>query len=139
MKTKKRVVVILIVVIGIVAVLVATVVLVGQQLDKGLSTFDQIVLTDPDLTQIPDGVFYGSFAQMPIAVEVEVTVVNHTITDIRLLKHDNGMGGDAEAIPAQVVAAQSVEEIDAVSGATYSSKAILKAIEQALSAAKPAR
>lgn len=137
MKTKKRVVVILIVVIGIVAVFVATVLLVGQQLDKGLSTFEGLELTDPDLTQIPDGVFYGSFAQMPIAVEVEVTVTNHTITDIRLLKHNNGQGAAAETIPSQVVAAQSVEQVDAVAGATYSSKAILKAVEQALSTANP--
>ncbi len=138
MKTKKLIAIVFIVIFSVLAVLVAAVLLIGQQLDKGLSSFDDMVLTDPDLAKIPDGVYPGSFAQTPISVEVEVTVTDHTITDIRLLKHDNGMGGDAEAILARVVAAQSVEEIDAISGATYSSKAILKAIEQALSAAEPA-
>lgn len=133
MKTKKRLAIVFVVIISVPVVLVTAVLLIGQQLDKGLASFDEIVLTDPDLSRIPDGVYPGSFKQMPIAVEVEVTVTNHAITDIRLLKHDNGMGGDAETIPAQVVAAQSVEEIDAVSGATYSSKAILKAIDNALS------
>lgn len=137
MKIKKRLAVLVIVIFSVLAVLVVSVVLIGQQLDKGLSVFESIVLTDPDLSRIPDGVYPGSFTQMPIAVEVEVTVTNHTITDIRLLKHNNGQGAAAETIPSQVVAAQSVEQVDAVAGATYSSKAILKAVEQALSAANP--
>ncbi len=137
MKIKKRLAVLVIVIFSVLAVLVVSVVLIGQQLNKGLSVFENIVLTDPDLSRITDGVYPGSFTQMPIAVEVEVTVTNHTITDIRLLKHNNGQGAAAETIPAQVVAAQSVEHVDAVAGATYSSKAILKAVEQALSTANP--
>ena len=55
----------------------------------------------------------------------------HMIKEIELKKHDNGQGFPAEIIPGKVVEAQSLE-VDIVSGATYSSKVILKAIENAL-------
>lgn len=135
MVKKRCLIVILLVVAGIITAFVVAVTVIGSQLDKGLSVFETIKLSDPELAAIPDGTYRGSFEQMPISVEVEVVVKDHTITDITLLKHNNGMGGAAEVIPEQVVAAQSVESINIVAGATYSSKAILKAIEQALTSA----
>ena len=47
------------------------------------------------------------------------------------MEHVNGQGSGAERIPATVVEKQTLQ-IDMVSGATYSSKVILKAIENAL-------
>ena len=52
-------------------------------------------------------------------------------TKEQLLEHQTGLGGKAEAIIDQVIQNQSLE-VDAVSGATTSSKTILKAIENAL-------
>ncbi len=60
-----------------------------------------------------------------------MTVKNHQITEIELVKHKSGRGAPAEIIPSKVVEAQTLQ-VDAVSGATYSSKVILKAIENAL-------
>jgi uncharacterized protein with FMN-binding domain len=60
-----------------------------------------------------------------------VTVKNHTIKKIELLKHKNGQGQGAEIIPDKVMEVQSLK-VDSVSGATYSSKVILKAIQDAL-------
>ena len=88
-------------------------------------------MTDVDLSQKPDGIYEGSYKQFPIEVIVNVTVKDHTIADIDLIRHVNGRGGAAQAIPEMVVNAQSLK-VDAVTGATYSSKAILKAIENAL-------
>ncbi len=89
-----------------------------------------------DLVSVENGVYAGSFSVFPVSVEVSVTVEDHMITDIDLVKHSNGQGKAAEVIPAKVVQAQSLA-VDAVSGATYSSRVILKAIENALlSAAK---
>jgi len=48
-----------------------------------------------------------------------------------ILEHDNGKGGKAEKIVDDVIKAQSLN-VDVVSGATVSSKVILKAGEMAL-------
>jgi uncharacterized protein with FMN-binding domain len=53
------------------------------------------------------------------------------IQNIDLIKHFNGRGEKAEVIIPKVVEAQSLK-VDVVSGATASSKAILKAVETAL-------
>jgi len=47
-----------------------------------------------------------------------------------IIEHFNGRGEKAEAIIPRVIEAQSLD-VDVVSGATGSSKAILKAIEDA--------
>ncbi len=58
-------------------------------------------------------------------------VRNHEIVEIIILKHNHGRGSDAEVVPDRVVASQSLR-VDTVSGATFSSIVILKAIENAL-------
>lgn len=85
-----------------------------------------------DLTQIADGTYPGTCDNGLVKVRVELEVQNHEITGVKLLEHDNGLGGAAEAITDTIVQQQSVE-VDAVSGATMSSKTILKAVENALS------
>lgn len=90
-----------------------------------------ITISNVDLSKIPDGTYSGSYDAMRIAADVSVTVSNHKITDIKLLRHKNERGQKAEVIPQRVVASQSLK-VDAVSGATNSSKVILKAIENAL-------
>ena len=85
-----------------------------------------------NLTQITDGTYPGSCDNGLVKVRVEVIVENHNIVEIRLLEHDNGLGSAAEAITDTVIQRQSVE-VDTISGATISSKTILKAVENALS------
>lgn len=93
-----------------------------------------ITISNIELSGIADGVYTGSCAVFPVAAEVKVTVKDHAITAIELTKHDHGQGAAAEEIPGRVVEAQTLN-VDAVSGATYSSKVILKAIENALTGA----
>lgn len=90
-----------------------------------------ITISNIDVSKLADGIYTGSYEIMWVAAEVKVTVNNHKIEGIELLKHENDRGTSAEIIPSQVVEAQSLE-VDAVSGATSSSKVILKAIENAL-------
>ena len=54
-----------------------------------------------------------------------------SLQNIRILEHKNGRGQAAEAIVDQMLAEQRVD-VDAVSGATNSSKVLQKAVEQAL-------
>lgn len=84
-----------------------------------------------DLSKISDGEYTGSCNVDFISVKVIVTVKNHKIENINLAEHNNGRGKIAEVITDKVVDSQSLQ-VDTVSGATNSSKVILKAIENAL-------
>lgn len=85
----------------------------------------------PDLSDIQDGNYVGEYSIVPVYVQIEVSINNHQITDITILQHNNGLGSAAESIVNDVIEEQSLD-IDAVSGATVSSKCILKAIENAI-------
>ncbi len=92
-----------------------------------------ISIGEIDLTVIPDGIYTGSFNTIWIKATVEVTVKGHRIVDI-MLDHYHDRGETADVIPDKVIAAQSLQ-VDTISGATNSSKIILKAIENALRSA----
>lgn len=85
----------------------------------------------PDIASMPDGSYSGTFRSGIVSAKVKVTITAGTISDIRIVRHFNGQGESAEKIIEDVIAEQSVE-VDIISGATYSSKVILKAIETAL-------
>ena len=88
----------------------------------------------PDLTQFNDGVYSGTYdlSGTPVMVSLDITIENHKITSINITRHMRSpVGRKAENIIDQVIERQSLD-IDAVSGATASSKSILKAIENAL-------
>ena len=56
---------------------------------------------------------------------------DHTIKEIKLLEHNNDRGASAESILDHMVEKQRTD-VDAVTGATNSSKVIRKAVENAL-------
>ncbi len=85
-------------------------------------------ITTKDLT---DRVYSGSYEIMPVKVSVEVTITNKLIKDIKITEHTYGLGKKAESIIDDVINMQSLQ-VDVVSGATTSSKSILKAIENAI-------
>lgn len=84
-----------------------------------------------DLSEIEDGTYGGTFIAGMIRSDVRVVVENGTMVEIEILRHDTGRGEGAEAIVDDVLAAQSLD-VDLITGATNSSKVILKAIENAL-------
>ena len=91
-------------------------------------TFDEI-----DLTKVEDGVYEGQCDTGVVRARVQVTVRDHQLESIELLEHENGRGAPAEALLDQMVQEQTTA-VDAVSGATCSSKVIRKAVENALAA-----
>jgi uncharacterized protein with FMN-binding domain len=91
----------------------------------------ELKIGNVDLSKISDGEYTGSCDVDFISVKVVVTVKNHKIENINLEEHKNGKGKQAEVITDKVVDSQSLQ-VDTVSGATNSSKVILKAIENAL-------
>jgi uncharacterized protein with FMN-binding domain len=84
-----------------------------------------------DISKLSDGIYTGDYDIGFIYAQVEVTVISGKITKIILLRHDNDRGTIAEDITNTVIREQSLQ-VEAVSGATNSSKTILKAIENAL-------
>lgn len=92
---------------------------------------EAIQITGVNLTEVPDGTYDGSCETLMVSADVRVTVKEHQIKEIELVRHNNGKGATAEVIPDKILEAQSLE-VDLVSGATASSKVILKAIENAL-------
>ena len=84
-----------------------------------------------DLSLTSDGNYTGEYDAGYIYAKVTVSVVNGTITDIRILKHHHERGITAEQITENIIAEQRTD-IDAISGATNSSRVIQQAVENAL-------
>ena len=126
---KKRIIIIIVVIVIICAGI--GLYKVTASFNQNLSKLTQMKIENVDLCEISDGIYEGNFELFPVSVEVAVTIKAHQISKIDLIKHDNGKGVAAEAINDDVVKAGSLQ-VDAVSGATFSSKVILKAIENAL-------
>ena len=91
----------------------------------------RLVVSDVSPTAVRDGTYKGEQINEPITAEVEVRVKDGAIEAIKVLDHGHGPGHGADAIVDRVIAAQSLK-VDVVSGATASSKVMLKAIETAL-------
>lgn len=104
--------------------------------ESNLESLKYMELAQIDLAAIEDGTYTGSYSAFPVSAQVSVTIKNHVIVETDLIEHTNGQGAPAEVIPDMVVKSQSLQ-VDSVSGATYSSRVILKAIENALISAKP--
>ncbi len=125
MKKSKKVLLIIFFVVSF--LLIAGKIIVGNM----VRNVQNISVSMPDLLNVQDGNYIGEYSITPVHVKVEVSVSNHRITNITILQHDNGLGSTAESIVNDVMEEQSLE-IDAVSGATVSSKCILKAVENAI-------
>jgi len=79
-----------------------------------------------------DGVYRGCHIQFPNRAVVAVTIRDRRMTEIRIVSHITGLGRKAEKpIVERMLAAQSTD-VDAVTGATNSSRCIAKAVQKAI-------
>lgn len=104
-------------------------------IEASLEELSNTKIANIDLGTIEDGDYTGSYDAVAVMVKVSVTIKNHRITRIDLIEHNNGKGQPAEIITQSIVDAQRLD-VDVISGATLSSKAILKAVENALTGAE---
>jgi uncharacterized protein with FMN-binding domain len=92
----------------------------------------------PDLSRIGDGAYEGSCAydgSGEADCRVAVTVRDHRIQAVRVLQNeDSSWARRAEGVLPRIVLKQT-PNVDAVSGATITSKALMKAVENALTGA----
>ena len=91
----------------------------------------ELSLKQPNLSEIEDGTYPGSFENHRWYCHVEVEIMSHSYDTIKVLNSANGGNGLYEKLVAHVLEQQSIE-VDAVSGATISSNTFLKAVENAL-------
>jgi uncharacterized protein with FMN-binding domain len=106
-----------------------------RKLIAGCSTaYKNLVAKMPDLEPIASGVYRGNYvlSGTPVKVTLDVIIQDRKITKIEIVEHSGSpIGKKAEKIVDRIIAFQNLD-IDAISGATASSKAILKAVENAL-------
>ena len=100
-----------------------------RQVGKMYAQLDAVAVAAPE--QVADGTYEGTAETPLVKVTVEVTVQDHILREIRLLRHENGQGAPAEAMLPEMLS-RNTSEVDSVSGATLSSKAIRAAVRNAL-------
>ena len=86
-----------------------------------------------DVAKLPDGEYRAESPGYRGPVEVRAVVRGGRIDVIHIGQHrEDWFAGTFEIVPAQIIQRQSLNGIDAVSGATYSSEAVLNATGKAL-------
>jgi uncharacterized protein with FMN-binding domain len=85
-----------------------------------------------DFSRLRDGNYQGSYVGSMGKASVSLVVADKKVTAATLTHFESSpVGSPAKAVLARVMAAQSLA-VDSVSGATYSSKVILRAVQDAL-------
>lgn len=128
---KKKTKLILSLILVILSILAIIIFAIFKSSEAGMQNLLDTSIQDINIQNIPDGIFLGKYDAFPINVKVEVHVKDNIIIAINLTKHTNGQGKPAEVIINNVINDQTLQ-VDSIAGATYSSKAILLAIENAL-------
>jgi len=111
--------------VAVASVLFLVVLLYGNFLNR---TAAAVTLPTLNLANVADGVYEGSSRILHVAPKLQVTVAAGKITKI---KFTTVAAGDVTGLAARVIAAQSLD-VDGITGATASTKAVLKAIDNAL-------
>ncbi len=94
---------------------------------QGLSEMKELTINDVNLSGIPDGTYTGEFDRYRWSESVEVTLQGGRIVQIQSA---NNQKLQRELI--ERILERQTPKVDAVSGATVSSNAFLKAVENAL-------
>lgn len=108
---------------------------IRQHLDGHLGRLqdkiDRVSRATPELGELTDGVYNATVWGFENDVTATVTVAGGAVTQIDI-DHQESIPQDAAVvIPEQIIAKQSLE-VDAVTGATYTSHAVINAIFRAL-------
>ena len=97
----------------------------------------QMQITQIDIGLGRDGQYQGDYRCGNFTYVVGVTVKDHNIAAIKILKNRTTKHAKQTEAVVQRILEQQRNDVDAVSGATTTSKALLKAIENALAKGQP--
>ncbi len=84
-----------------------------------------------DLSRIADGSYHGSYGSFVVSASVEVVVRGHRIEKIIITGQNCGQGYEAKDTINRIIKAQS-PRVEAVTGASTSSRSIMVAVSRAL-------
>ena len=92
----------------------------------------QMDIQNVDTKNIQDGEYFGSFSYSGFEYKVKTIVKNYRIVDIDILQNrDTKHARSAEGVIPEIIEKQT-PNVDAISGATTTSKALMKAVEKSL-------
>lgn len=84
-----------------------------------------------DMSQIKDGVYSAQFGKIPVSIDLQVVVKDHKIQKVKVLEQSSGPDHEALETIDRIIGAQQCK-VDAITGATTSSKVIMVAVYRAL-------
>lgn len=84
-----------------------------------------------DMAGVPDGIYQGSASAVLVKAQVEISVKDGRILQVKLLEHRHGPGYGAQELCDRMVEANS-PDVDSISGATASSIVVKTAVLEAL-------
>lgn len=111
----------IVLILFILILVVSCTAMMNKEMEKAKN--ELMLVEDPDLSKVEDGTYKGKVETMLVKVELEVSVKNHKIISISIIKHDNGKGKPAEAIIDDIVKDNSTD-VELIAGATMSSLVI---------------
>ena len=119
----------IVLILFILILVVSCTAMMNKEMEKAKN--ELMLVEDPDLSKVEDGIYRGKVETMLVKAEVEVSVKNHKIISISIIKHDNGKGKPAEAIIDDIVKDNSTD-VELIAGATMSSLVIRAAVIDAV-------
>ncbi len=132
MKSKKKGIIILVITV-IVALLLAALLFLVIIPERSYKEVRQMTIHNVDLSRLEDGVYQGEYEYGNYTYKATVQIKGHRIEEIEVGHGNTGeYAKAAEGVLDRVITEQKLD-VDVVSGATTTSKALLKAVENALS------
>ena len=119
----------IVLILFILILVVSCTVMMNKEMEKAKN--ELMLVEDPDLSKVEYGIYRGKVETMLVKAEVEVSVKNHKIISISIIKHENGKGKSAEAIVDAIIKDNSTD-VELIAGATMSSLVIRAAVIDAV-------
>jgi len=101
-------------------------------LSRGLEEGKNLKVNSVDLSQVNDGIYNGEYNSGRWSNKLEITINNHKITGINVVKDVTFPKDDVTEMLITKVKNNQNTNVDVISGSTVTCKAYLKSIENAL-------
>jgi len=130
---KKGMIIFLSILIVLVVVVLVGILSFKKQYEQLMIDVDNeyAMIDDFDLSNVTDGEYSYRFGRIPVIANVKVIVKDNKITSITMLEQTSGPGYEALDVIDRILARQQ-PDVEAVTGATTSSKVIMIAVKKAL-------
>ena len=90
-----------------------------------------------DHVKLVDGIYEGSYKAWPNSALVKVEIRGNTIMGIEIVEHRAWKGKKSESLISERIIRNQSTNVDAISGATNSSRVIMNAVQKAIEKALP--